>query len=106
SPPALSPVRGVRGSTKAGKDDKIPLKPRLGGRLKFIATLSTQGMPWGSPSPLTLSEVLAEGFLSVSFHPAREWLCACTGRGLVGVWNLDGVVGGRGGNEGHGSGAG
>lgn len=22
----------------------------------------------------------------------REWLCACTERGLVGVWNLDGVV--------------
>ncbi|CAM9374312.1 unnamed protein product, partial [Ectocarpus sp. 12 AP-2014] len=104
SPP--SPARGVRGSTKAGKDDKIPLKPRLRGRLKLIATLSTQGMPWGSPSRLTLSEVLSGGFISVAFHPAREWLCACTGRGLVGVWNLDGVVGGRGGNEGHGSGAG
>ncbi|CAM9860233.1 unnamed protein product, partial [Ectocarpus fasciculatus] len=74
--------------------------------LKLIATLSTQGMPWGSPSPLTLSEVLAGGFLSVAFHPAREWLCASTGRGLVGVWNLDGVVGRRGGDEGQGSGAG
>ena len=39
----------------------------------------------------------------------REWLCASTGRGLVGVWNLDGVVGGgsvRRGDDGGASGAG
>ncbi|CAM9458952.1 unnamed protein product, partial [Pylaiella littoralis] len=89
--PTFSPPRGGRGSSKAGRDEKIPLKPRLEGRLSRIATLSTEGMPWGSPLP----EMLAEGFLSVAFHPARKWLCACTGRGLVGVWNLDGVVGGR-----------
>ncbi|CAM9746602.1 unnamed protein product, partial [Laminaria digitata] len=89
SPPP-SPTRG-RGSSKAGKEEKIPLKPRLEGKLSRIATLSAQGTPWGAPAP----EVLVGGFRSVAFHPAREWLCACSAPGLVGVWNLEGVVGGQ-----------
>ncbi|CAM9250646.1 unnamed protein product [Scytosiphon promiscuus] len=99
--PTLSPPKGIRGSSKAGKDEKIPLKPRLEGRLSRIATLSTEGMPWSPNVP----GVVAEGFQSVAFHPAREWLCACTGGGLVGVWNLDRVVGRRpeGGDDGESS---